>query len=113
MSRLLAAALLLTLAPAARAGSDPLDEALFDKAKVLPNSPERDRLYRQMDALLFAYAPVRPISHRILTGLAQPWVVGYRRNPIKRDFWQYLDIDEQARRAPHAQEASAAAGPAR
>ena len=87
--------------------------ALFDKAKVLPHSPERDALYRQIDALLFAYAPVRPISHRILTGLAQPWVVGYRRNPIKRDFWQYLDIDEQARRAPHAPEASAAATPAR
>jgi ABC-type transport system substrate-binding protein len=87
--------------------------ALFDKAKVLPNSPERDRLYRQMDALLFAYAPLRPISHRILTGLAQPWVVGYQRNPIKRDFWQYLDIDEQARRAPRAREAAAAAAPAR
>ena len=87
--------------------------ALFDKARVLPHGPGRDGLYRQIDALLFAYAPVRPISHRILTGLAQPRVVGYRRNPIKRDFWQYLDIDEQARRAPHAREASAAAGPAR
>jgi ABC-type transport system substrate-binding protein len=88
--------------------------ALFDKAKVLePSNPERDGLYRQMDALLFAYAPVRPVSHRIVTGLAQPWVVGYRRNPIMRQFWQYLDIDEQALRTPRAREASAAAGPAR
>jgi ABC-type transport system substrate-binding protein len=88
--------------------------ALFDKAKVLePSNAERDALYRQMDALLFAYAPVRPVAHRVVTGLAQPWVVGYRRNPIMRQFWQYLDIDEQALRTPRAREASAAAGPAR
>ena len=87
--------------------------ALFDKAKVLPDSPERDRLYRQMDALLFAYAPLRPISHRILTGLTQPWVVGYRRNPIMRQFWQFLDIDEQAPPAPQPRAAAAAPAPAR
>lgn len=86
---------------------------LFDKAKVLaPGNDERDRLYRKMDDLVFAYAPVRPIAHRILTGLTQPWLVGYRRNPIKRDFWQYLDIDEQARQAPRAQAAAAATAPA-
>ena len=92
----------------------PQFNALFDKAKVLsPGSEERDRLYRKMDELVFAYAPLRPIAHRIITGLAQPWLVGYRRNPIKRDFWQFLDIDEQARLGPHAQAAAAAAGPAR
>jgi ABC-type transport system substrate-binding protein len=88
--------------------------ALFDKAKVLqPTNPERDRLYRQMDDLLFAYAPVRPIAHRIVTAVAQPWLVGYRRNPVRRDFWQFLDIDEQALPAPQSPAASAAASPAR
>lgn len=92
----------------------PQFNALFDKAKVLqPSNPERDRLYRQMDDLVFAYAPLRPMAHRILTGLAQPWVVGYHRNPIKRDFWQFLDIDEQALPSRQTQASAAAAAPAR
>jgi len=91
----------------------PAFNALFEKARVLPDSPQRDALYREMDKLFFAYAPLRPIAHRTLTGLAQPWVIGYRRNPVSRDFWQYLDIDEQALPGRHAPAASAAAVPAR
>jgi peptide/nickel transport system substrate-binding protein len=92
----------------------PQFNALFDKAKVLRSgSEERDRLYRKMDELVFAYAPLRPIAHRIVTGVAQPWVVGYRRNSIMRQFWQFLDIDEQALPGPRARGASAAAGPGR
>ncbi len=71
--------------------------ALYDRAKLLSDSPERDQLYREMDKLFFAYAPLRPISHRIITGLAQPWLVGYRRNPVMREFWKYLDVDDAAR----------------
>jgi len=91
----------------------PAFNALFEKARVLPDSPQRDALYREMDKLFFAYAPLRPIAHRTLTGLAQPWVIGYRRNPVSRDFWQYLDIDEQALPGRPAPAAAAAAAPAR
>src|SRR6266550_1936462 len=86
--------------------------ALYEKAKVLPNSPERDHLYREMDKLFFAYAPMRPISHRIITGLAHPWVVGYRRNPVMREFWKYLDIDESVLPAQHVRAGRVAAAPA-
>jgi ABC-type transport system substrate-binding protein len=87
--------------------------ALYAQAKTLADSPERDRLYRQMDDLFFAYAPLRPIAHRVLTGLAQPWLIGYRRNPVERQLWKYLDIDESALPSPHAREAPAAAAPGR
>jgi ABC-type transport system substrate-binding protein len=70
--------------------------ALYKKARTLPDSPERDKLYREMDRLFFVYAPLRPIAHRILTGLAHPWVIGYRRNDLSRPLWMYLDIDESA-----------------
>jgi ABC-type transport system substrate-binding protein len=86
--------------------------ALYAKAQVLPDSPERDRLYREMDKLFFAYAPMRPIAHRIVTGLAHPWVIGYRRNPVTREFWKYLDIDESVLPAQHARAGRAAAAPA-
>jgi ABC-type transport system substrate-binding protein len=71
--------------------------ALYDQAKVLPDGKQRDRLYQEMDKLMFAYAPLRPIAHRITTGLMHPWVIGYRNHPVLREFWKYLDVEERAR----------------
>ena len=68
--------------------------ALYERAKVLPDGPERSAIYRDMDKLFFAYAPLRPVAHRVLTGLAHPHVVGYRRHPVLREFWKYLDIEQ-------------------
>jgi ABC-type transport system substrate-binding protein len=87
--------------------------ALYKRAQTLPDSPERDRLYREMDRLFFVYAPLRPIAHRVVTTFAQPWVLGYRRNGLIREFWPYLDIDESALPSPQSRGASAAASPAR
>src|SRR4051812_31226974 len=91
----------------------PAWNALYKHAQVLPDSPERDRLYREMDRLFFVYAPLRPVAHRILTGLAYPWVIGYRRNDLARELWIYLDIDESALPAQQSRAASTAASPAR
>jgi ABC-type transport system substrate-binding protein len=66
---------------------------LFEKAKVLPDSPERSALFREMDKIFFAYAPLRPMVHRIITGMWHPWVIGYQRHPVLREFWKYIDID--------------------
>jgi len=68
---------------------------LFEKAKVLPDGPERSALFREMDKLFFAYAPMRPMVHRITTGVMHPWVVGYQRHPVLREFWKYVDIDTE------------------
>jgi len=86
---------------------------LYKKAKTMSNSPERDELYREMDKLFFAYAPLRPVLHRTLTCLAQPWVIGYRKNGLSRPLWMYLDIDERALPSQQPRAASAAAAPAR
>jgi len=86
---------------------------LYRKAKNMSNSPERDELYREMDKLFFAYAPLRPVLHRTLTCLAQPWVIGYRKNGLSRPLWMYLDIDESALPSRQSRGASAAAAPAR
>src|SRR6266850_299590 len=91
----------------------PAWNALYKQARVLPDSPQRDTLYREMDRLFFAYAPLRPIAHRTLTGLAQPWLVGFRRNGLKRELWTYLDIDESALPSPQSRAGAAAAAPAR
>ena len=61
----------------------------------MPDSPERTELIEQAVKLLVAYAPYKFVSHRIGTDLTHPWVQGYVRNPIARDFWKYIDIDVQ------------------
>ena len=91
----------------------PAWNALYKQARALPDSPQRDRLYREMDRLFFVYAPLRPIAHRTITGLAQPWLVGFRRNGLSRPLWQYLDIDESALPSRQTRAASGAAAPAR
>ena len=74
----------------------PQFNALYDKAKVLPEGPERRALYEQMDMYVSAYAPVRPFVHRVVTSLSQPWLTGFRRHPVSRQFWQFVDIDAEA-----------------
>ena len=69
--------------------------ALYEKAKVLSHGPDRDRLYLEMDKLMFAYAPMRPIVHRIETSLMHPWVVGYRRHPVLREWWKFVDLENR------------------
>jgi ABC-type transport system substrate-binding protein len=68
---------------------------MFEKARLLPDSPERSALFREMDKIFFAYAPMRPMVHRITTGLSHPWVIGYQRHPVLREFWKYVDIDTE------------------
>jgi ABC-type transport system substrate-binding protein len=73
--------------------SVPEFDRLYEQAKRLPNGPERNALYREMNRIFLVYAPWRLGVHRIYTDLSQPWTVGYKRHPIRRDFWKYIDID--------------------
>jgi ABC-type transport system substrate-binding protein len=69
---------------------------LFAQAARIADGPEREQLYREMHRILFAYAPLRPTVTPIETGLAQPWVVGYRKHPVLREFWKFIDLDDGA-----------------
>ena len=68
-------------------------DRLYEQAKRLPDGPERNALYREMNRLFLVYAPWRLGVHRIYTDLSQPWTVGFKRHPVMRGFWKYLDID--------------------
>ncbi len=75
---------------------------LYERQRVLADGPERLAVMAEMKALMTAYMPYKVHVHRIWTDLARPWVVGYHRNTVVRDFWRYVDIDparvETARR---------------
>jgi ABC-type transport system substrate-binding protein len=78
-------------------------DRLYERAKQLPDGPERNALYREMNRLFLVYAPWRLGTHRIITDLSQPWTVGYYRHPVMRQFWKFIDIDPVKQGASAAQ----------
>lgn len=74
-------------------------DRLYEQAKRLPDSPERNALYRDMTRYVIAYAPWKLGVHRVASTLVQPWIVGYRDHPILHATWKYLDVDLARRSA--------------
>ncbi len=74
-------------------------DRLYERSQALPDSPERNQLYREMNRLLLAYAPWRLGVHRIFNHLQYPWVKGYKKHPILYTNYKYLDIDVAAQQA--------------
>jgi ABC-type transport system substrate-binding protein len=68
-------------------------DALANRIRVIPDGPERERLFYEAKRLLIAYMPYKYHVHRILTDLAWPWVQGFRRPPYWQAWWQFVDID--------------------
>jgi peptide/nickel transport system substrate-binding protein len=69
-------------------------DRIYEKARLLPDGPERTKLYEELAKICVAYAPYKVHVHRIATDIWYPWVEGYRRLPIiGNHFWKYLDVD--------------------
>jgi oligopeptide transport system substrate-binding protein len=71
-------------------------DKLYQKSLGVPDGPERDAIYREMDRLILAYAPVRLGVHRVFNHLQYPWVKGYKKHPILYTNFKYLDLDVAA-----------------
>jgi ABC-type transport system substrate-binding protein len=67
--------------------------ALYDRAKKLPNGPERVKLYREMSRLVVAYAPWVLHTYRIENIVWNPWIEGYKYNTFDPNPWMLLDVD--------------------
>jgi ABC-type transport system substrate-binding protein len=82
----------------------PAFNALYEKQRGLPDTPERMALMTEAKKLMIAYMPYKIHAHRIWTDLAHPWVKGYHRNIFVREFWKYVDVDmaERERRGSGA-----------
>jgi ABC-type transport system substrate-binding protein len=71
----------------------PAYNALYARQRQLPDGAARDAAFHEAKKLFVAYAPYKLLGHRIETSVAHPWLVGFRRHPFMRDFWKYVDID--------------------
>ena len=73
----------------------PAFDALYERMEVMPDGPERLALFDEAKRLAVAYAPYKNLLHRIVSDMAQPALVGYRRPLFWQDWWQYVDIDTE------------------
>jgi len=82
----------------ARFSNKQFDE-LYQRIAVIPDGPEREQLFYEGKRLLATYAPYHNSVHRILTDLAWPWLIGFRRPPYWLSWWALVDIEaaEQAK----------------
>lgn len=78
-------------------------DRLFEKARTVPRGPEREAIYREMNRIFLVNAPWKPLTHRIYNDLTHPWVIGYRRHPVLRTVWRYVDVDAAQQQAALAQ----------
>jgi len=77
----------------------PAYDLLYTQALKLPDSPERDKLYREMNRIAVVFAPWRFGVHRIFNHFISPWVLGYKKHPILFTSFKYLDIDAASQKA--------------
>jgi oligopeptide transport system substrate-binding protein len=75
----------------------PAFDALYDKARTLPDGPQRTAIFDQMNDLIYGYAPWILTDHRYRNMLVQPWVRGYKLNPYLEQQWRYHDVGARPR----------------
>ena len=70
-------------------------DRLYEQSRRLPHGPERNAIYREMNRLFLVYAPWRLGTHRIYTDMWHPRMDGFKRHPVMRGWWKYLDVEAQ------------------
>jgi len=74
-------------------------DRIYERLSALPDGPEREALFLQAKRIATAYLPYKAHAHRLVTDMAMPYLIGYRRPLFWLDWWEYVDIDESRR--PH------------
>ena len=70
----------------------------YEASRRLPDGPQRTALFREMSALVTAYAPWMLDVYRYENVVVYPWVVGFKYGGIYQHPWPYLDIDRARKR---------------
>ena len=86
-------------------------DRLYEKARSMPDGPDRLQVERRMSELFNAYAPWVLTAFRIENVLVQPWLRGYKYNPTWQYPFAYLDIDRAREGAPPGPASASADSP--
>ena len=68
-------------------------DKLFEQAQLLPDGPERNKVYRKLSEYHYTYAPVMLGVYRYSSVLLHPWVRGWKSHSFHQFPWWQLDID--------------------
>jgi len=68
-------------------------DRLYEQSKTIPDSPERNRLYREMARLIEAHTVWLLEDSRYRNVLLQPYVIGYKKHPVMHAEWLYIDLE--------------------
>ena len=71
----------------------PMFDALYEKSRLLPDSPDRDTLFEQMTRQFETDVPWRLGVAGYRNMLAQPHVIGYKAHPVLLTDWLYVDVE--------------------
>ena len=72
----------------------------YEASRRLPDGAERAKLFREMSALVTAYAPWMIDVYRYQNVVVYPWILGYKYSGIYEHPWPYLDVDLAWKREP-------------
>jgi peptide/nickel transport system substrate-binding protein len=73
--------------------SNPTVDNLIKKGKILPNGPERSKVYEDIQEILTKDAPVLPISTAVITTANSPKVKNYKLSKVGVSILRLLDIE--------------------
>jgi ABC-type transport system substrate-binding protein len=69
-------------------------DKLYESSRSMPDSPERNRLYRGMARQMEVDTAWILNDSRYRNVLLQPRVVGFRKHPVLHQEWLYFDLDK-------------------
>ena len=67
-------------------------DEIFSRARVMPDSPARTKLYEQLAKMVADEVPVVLGVHRLNLGLTQPWLANYKFSEFPLNIAKYLDV---------------------
>jgi oligopeptide transport system substrate-binding protein len=67
-------------------------DRLYEQSRSLADDRARTDLFRRMNDLVHAYAPLIIREHRYGNVLTQPWLKGFKPDPILRYQWKFYDV---------------------
>ncbi|MGZ3183907.1 MAG: ABC transporter substrate-binding protein [Telluria sp.] len=73
--------------------ADPDYDRMYAASQAMPPGPERDALFHKMARRLEALGAIKMGYARWRNMLAQPAVLGYKKHPILKQEWAWIDID--------------------
>jgi ABC-type oligopeptide transport system substrate-binding subunit len=69
----------------------------YEKSRSMPDSEERNKLYREMARVMEVHTVWILTDSRYRNVLQQPYVIGYKKHPVMHSEWQYIDLDPKAK----------------